>query len=720
MIGVVVTTLTATSNPTVVPTTIPTSLPYARTWEQASELAKSAVAKLSLSDKVKMVSGIGWEGGPCVGNILSVPVPGFDGLCLQDAPTGVRFANGVSAFPASINLAATFDRDFMLKHGELMGQEFKGKGVNIALTPMMNMMRTPNAGRNWEGQGADPYLAAVSASLQVIGVQSQGVIATAKHFIGNEQEYNRQEHSANIDDQTLHEFYLKPFRACIDAGVASMMCAYNKLNGTLSCENSNSNNKILKERLGFKGFVMTDWWATQDTVTSATGGSDMMMPGTVNFNDKTFVWSQKLIDAVNTKKVDESRVTDMAIRILSAWYLVGQDKGFPKVSLKDGNVNVQKDHANHIRAVGAASSILLKNTNDVLPLKNNLKIAVVGTDAGPGKSTQNDFSNCNDRACSDGTIAQGWGSGTTYFPYIITPVDGIKSRAATTGSTVTSVLSDKDMNSIKAVTQSADVAIVFVSANSGETYLDVPGYTDKGDRISLALWNGGDELIKQVASTNKKTIVVIHGPGAVDMEWIDNPNIVGVIHALFPGQESGNAIADILFGIVNPSGRLPFTINKPFVPYSAWTTKDMTIPYTEGILVDYRYNDVKNIQPLFEFGYGLSYTTFTYQQFNLVQTKDKVTVTFNISNIGKYDGHEVAQLYLGFPINTNQPPKQLKDFTRKFIKVGTSMLVSLEITPKEMDLWDVQLQKYYVPKGEYTIHIGSSSRKIHWKGVFNY
>jgi beta-glucosidase len=228
-----------------------------RSWDDAYALAKTTLSTLSFQDQINLVSGIGWQTGACVGNAAVASDKFQLSLCLQDSPTGIRFGQNSSAFPASINLAATFDRDLFLQHGTAMGAEFRGKGINVALGPMMNILRAPAGGRNWEGQGADPYLAAESARLQVRGVQSQGVMATAKHWIGNEQERSRNSTSSQIDDRTLHEIYVKPFKACVEEGVAAIMCAYNLINQTNACDNDHVINTILKGQLGFRGFVMT-------------------------------------------------------------------------------------------------------------------------------------------------------------------------------------------------------------------------------------------------------------------------------------------------------------------------------------------------------------------------------------------------------------------------------------------------------------------------------
>ena len=696
-----------------------------RTWEDAYTLAQQAISKLSLKDKAVLTTGVGWGGGPCVGNINPVDgIQGFHGLCLQDSPTGVRFASGVSAFPASLNLAATFDRRLMQTHGELMGSEFRGKGVNIALGPMMNILRSPTGGRNWEGQGADPYLAAQSARLQVRGMQSQGVIATAKHYIGNEQEINRGSSTSQIEDRAFHEIYLPPFKACVEEGVGAIMCSYNQLNGTYACENDYALNRVLKGDLGFKGIVMTDWWATKATVQSAKGGSDMMMPGD-GFYANENPWGQNLVNSVINGQVPQNRVDEMAIRVLATWYKMRQDQGYPIVNLnsfnseKDLKVNVQGDHFKHIRQVGAASSILLKNSANVLPLGKNLKIAVLGSDAGPGDSTNN---KCSDHGCTSGTIAQGWGSGTTNFPYIVTPLDGVSSRAKANGCTVTSMLNDYDLNSAFQTAKSADVAIVFVAANSGEEYITVDG--NKGDRNYLKLFRNGDNLINKAAEANQKVVVVIHGPGAVDMTWINNPNVAAVIHALFPGQESGNSIADILFGDVNPSGRLPFTINTDRSKYSADVEYNgKTIVYNEGLLVDYRFHDAKNTTPLFPFGFGLSYTSFVYSDFvasslQVGENEKRLSVSFNVSNTGAFDGNEVVQLYVGFPAASQSPPKQLKDFDRKLITKGSSQSFTLSVLHKDLRIWNVSQQSWELVNGQYTFFVGSSSRDIKWEHSF--
>ena len=668
------------------------------------------------------------------GNVI-----GFHGLCMQDSPTGVRHVKNVSAFPASINVASTFDRHLMLNHGTLMAAEFRSLGANVLLGPMMNGLRAqPDAGRNWEGQGADPFLTAESARLQVRGIQNQGVIAVAKHFVLNEQETFRTTSSSNVDDRTLHEVYLKPFQACIDEGAASVMCSYNLINQTYACENERAITEILKGEMGFRGFVMTDWWATNNTVDSAMAGSDMLMPGdTVPFGP--LVWGPALHDAAKkNQSVSLASIDDMAIRILAAWYKVGQDDDqFPPISFDSfsnqsfSNQSVRENHNEHIRIIGAASSVLLKNARNTLPLgKSNIKLAVLGSDAGPGDSTSNDEVRCKNHACSDGTIALGWGSGAPDFPYIVTPLEAIQQRSREMSNvSVAFSLNDTDLALVKGLVKEVDVTIVFVSANSGEGSMNVNGNVGDRTAIGLKLWNGGDALIFEAAQFCTNVVVVIHAPGPVEMPWLYNPSVAAVFYAGFPGQESGNSIADVLFGDVNPSGRLPFSINQHLSDYSAIVKTDSTIPsglnavqvdYEEGLLIDYRYNDAKNITPLFEFGFGLSYTNFVYENFTLdyQSLAEKVSVTFSVKNIGSIDGHEVAQLYLGFPEYAKEPPKQLRDFDRKMVAAGSAVTFKLVVPAKEMQIWNTVSQKWIIPRGTFQIFIGASSRDIKWNGCF--
>ncbi|KAF8522644.1 glycoside hydrolase superfamily [Hysterangium stoloniferum] len=614
-------------------------------WAGAVNKARQFVSGLTLEEKVNLTTGVGTS-GRCVGNTGAVTRLGFPGFCLQDSPLGVRNADFVSAFPAAINVAATFDASLMNARGIAMGAEHRGKGVNVALGPMTNLGRVAAGGRNWEGFGADPFLAGVGTAETVKGYQSQGVISCVKHLIANEQEHFRggsqaaQIYSSNLDDQTLHEVYLWPFAEAVRAGVGSVMCSYNKLNQTQTCQSSKLLNGVLKEELDFQGFIVSDWAAMINGVQPAIAGLDMNMPGFMAYgqgpqgfvptNTTNSWWGSNLIEAVNNGSVSVERLDDMVTRSMTAFFKLGQDNGYPALNfdyttedtfsggmLVNEHINVQADHYKLIREIGSASTVLLKNTHNALPLstKNIKRIAILGSDAGPNLDGPN---GCSDRGCNQGTLAMGWGSGTANFPYLIDPASAIQNFVHSQNPTIPIevVLNDFNHAQVTSVSSQADVCLVFVNADSGEGYITVDG--NAGDRNNLTLWHGGEDLISTTTSACSNTIVVMHIVGPVLVEsWFDNPNITAVLNAGIPGQESGNAIVDILFGGVNPSARLPYTVPKQRSDYgvdvlyaSSMTTPQLT--YEEGVKIDYRHFDANGIVPRFEFGFGLSYTEFSY------------------------------------------------------------------------------------------------------------
>ncbi|KAG2023257.1 cellulose-binding beta-glucosidase [Coprinopsis cinerea AmutBmut pab1-1] len=470
----------------------------------------------------------------------------------------------------------------------------------------------------------------------------------------------------------------------------------------------------------------------------------MTMPGDISYKSGTTYFGPNLVRAVENNQVPMSRIDDMATRILAGWYLLKQDQGYPAVNFNSWNVNsppaqhvnVQKDHKDNIRLIGAASTVLLKNTKNVLPLKNPRTIAIIGSHAGPNSRGIN---GCVDRGCNDGVLAQGWGSGTAEYPYLINPLDAITARARTYGATVSSSLSDTDLNRAQSTASGKDVAIVFITSDSGEGYITVEGHA--GDRNDLKAWHNGDALVQRVAAANTNTIVVVNTVGPVDMEaWIENPNVVAVVWAGLPGQEAGNSLVDILWGDYNPSGRLPYTIGKRIADYGPQVLYNSpvqipTITYSEGLFIDYRHFDKNNIEPRYEFGYGLSYTTFSYSDLRVTGTAggvtfpsgpgsslDKqlhekvVTVTFTISNTGSVAGHEIPQLYIGLPANTNSPPKSLKGFDSVFLQPNQSKQVTMELSRFDLAIWDTTGQRWRVPSGTTSILVGASSRDIRLRG----
>ncbi|KAI9274731.1 glycoside hydrolase superfamily [Phascolomyces articulosus] len=692
-------------------------------WDEAHEKASALVSQMSVEQKVGLATGQGWEKTLCVGNTFESTNPDFPSLCLQDGPLGVRWADNVTAGVSGITAAASWDKDLLYKRGAYLGVEFRTKGVNMALGPCVDIMRSPRGGRGWEGFGEDPYLQGVSGSLTVEGIQDQGVVAVPKHYILNNQETNRKNSSSNADHRTLHEIYVWPYARMIEAGLGGVMCSYNQLDGTWACENEYILNTVLKEQLGFRGLIMTDWGAQMSNEPSANAGLDMTMPGDIVMGDGFSWWGANLTKAVEDGKVPEERVTDMAQRIAAAYYKMGQDKGFPSIGLNGFHreeapevlIPGIEEHTKIVRDIGAAAVIVLQNNDDILPLSGDLKkIALVGSDAGP---IPQGINGCEDQSCAEGHLAMGWGSGTTDFPYLITPADGISSRAGD-DIEVSTTFDDWDLETAKSVASDADVAIVFAMADSGEEYIDVDG--NVGDRKNMSLWHNGDNLIEAVAEANDNVIVVINAVGAVLMPWIDHESIKAVVWPGLPGQESGNSLADVLFGDVNPSGRLPFTIAKNENDYGATIDPNFNVEYTEKLEVGYKHFDAHDIEPLFAFGHGLSYSTFEYNKLK-VKCKDKkgtASASVEVSNTGEKDGAEVAQAYLEFPKDVGAPPKQLRGFEKVFLKAGKKTKVNFEFTPIDLSYFDEDSESWVLAKGEFTVHVGASSRDIRQSATF--
>ncbi|RYP74459.1 hypothetical protein DL770_007599 [Monosporascus sp. CRB-9-2] len=609
-------------------------------WDEAYTKAREFVSQLTLPEKVNLTTGTGHQGDLCVGNTGSVPRLGFRHFCLQNGPNGVGSTDGNSVFPSGLTAVATFSRDLLRRRGYAMGEEHSGKGVDVQLGPNVGALgRDPAGGRNWEGFSPDPYLSGLAVAETVIGTQDAGVIANAKHFILNEQEHFRNSISSNLDDKSMHELYLWPFADAVRAGVGSIMCSYNRINGTYACENSKTLNYLLKNELSFQGFVVSDWAAQHSGVNSALAGLDMTMPGSGSNEPYNSYWGGALTEAVLNGTVPQWRLDDMVVRIMAAYYKVGRDKtripinfstwvntttGYRHFAAGRDNttvnyhVNVQGDHAELIREIAAKGTVLLKNENSALPLTKPLSIAVIGEDA---QSDPNGPNACLHKYCTAGTLAVGWGSGAADFPYLIAPADALKKQAEADGTAFTNVESNWDLDAARAAARDAWVAVVFVNANSGTGTVLTNG--NFGDRGNLTLDNGGDNLIAAVASVNSNTVVVIHSVGPVLMDHFKtHPNVTAILWAGLPGQESGNSITDVLYGKVNPQGRTPFTWGKAQSDWGITTLieSDDEMPETdfdEGVFIDYRHFDKKGIEPSWEFGFGLSYTNFTYSDLNI-------------------------------------------------------------------------------------------------------
>ena len=735
-----------------VPRAAPTG---AAAWAAAHSSAAAALAKMSQQDKINIVTGIGWDKGPCVGNTAAISSINYPQLCLQDGPLGIRFGTGTTAFTPGIQAASTWDVDLIRQRGEYLGAEAKGCGVHVLLGPVAGGLgKVPHGGRNWEGFGVDPYLAGISMSETIQGLQSSGVQACAKHYIGNEQETNRETMSSNIDDRTMHELYLWPFADAVHANVASVMCSYNKLNSTWACESDKSQNGLLKKELGFQGYVVSDWNAQHTTNGAANNGMDMTMPGS-DYNGKTILWGPQLNSAVNANQVAKTRLDDMAKRILASWYLLGQNSGYPGINIK---ANVQSNHKENVRAVARDGIVLLKN-DGILPLKKPSKLGLVGSAAVINPKGMNA---CTDKGCNTGALGMGWGSGSVNYPYFVAPYDALKTRAQADGTTLN--LQDSDSTSVSSAVSGADAAIVVITVDSGEGYITVESNT--GDRQNLDAWHNGNQLVQAVAAANQNTIVVVHSVGPIILETIlATPGVRAVVWAGLPSQENGNALVDILYGLTAPSGKLVYTIAKKPEDYGTSVSKGDD-SYNEGLFVDYRHFDSAKIEPRFEFGFGLckstrtpspftqpppsrdschpqtpnpsqpAYTNFTYTALQVTTTatagpatgsiipggpadlwETVATVTAVITNAGAVAGAEVAQLYLTLPSSApSAPPKQLRGFAKLKLQPGAGGTATFNLRRRDLSYWDVGRQQWVVPSGSFGVSVGASSRDVRLTG----
>lgn len=612
-------------------------------WADSYRKAADLVANLTLAEKTNLTAGSGIFMGRCVGNTGSALRVGLPQLCLQDGPLGVRNTDHNTAFPAGITIGATFDKDLMRRRGEAIGEEFRGKGVNVYLGPSVGPLgRKPRGGRNWEGFGSDPVLQAFGAALTVEGVQSKGVIATIKHWIANEQEMYRmyslvQEGiSSNLDDRTLHELYAWPFAESIRSGVGAAMIAYNAVNGSACSQNSYLINTVLKDELGFQGFLMSDWLAQISGVPSALAGLDMSMPGdihTIPLVTAQSYWMYEYSRAVLNGSIPVDRLDDSVTRILAAWYQMGQDKDYPEPNFSTNTldaegdlypgawpnspkgvvnefVDVQGDHAVVAKEVARDAITLLKNINGTLPLSLNKVLKVFGTDA---EKNPDGINSCADQGCNKGTLGMGWGSGSARYPYIDSPIDGLKSRGAKYS------FFNSDSFPSNSNPSPDDVALVFVTADSGENYITVENNPGDRDSAKLNLWHNGDKLVKDVAAKYSNVVVIVHTVGPVLLEqWVDLPSVKAVLFAHLPGQEAGDSLMQVLYGDVSPSGHLPYTVPKSeddypnsvsLVGFQLGQPQDT---FTEGLYIDYRHFNKEGITPRYAFGYGLSYTSFSF------------------------------------------------------------------------------------------------------------
>jgi beta-glucosidase len=681
--------------------------PWMNTAKSPEQRATELLKAMSIDDKITLVHQAQpvWAHYGVAGFVPGNPSLCIPDLSLNDAGQGVGDQKQLTvAFPSGIAQASSWDTALQKRFGQVLGSEAYRKGVNVQLAPDVNIARFPMNGRNSEAFGEDPYFAGQVGAAEIAGIQLNPVIATVKHYAANNHEVNRMTVSSDVDDRTLHEIYTPAFEAAVRQGHAgSVMCSYNRVNGVYACENQTLLNKILKGQFGFTGWVMSDWGGTHSTVAAANSGLDQEMdvaPGRY-FGDA-------LKTAVQSGQVPGSRLNDMVVRILRPMFQFGLfDHPLPpEPGASATNVETPEDIA-LARTISEEGTVLLKNDGPTLPLdQTGKRIAVIGPGAGLNGTQQSYNTGGSAHIPEFGNKAD-----------VVTPLQGMQQRASANGDTVLYADGSSTADAVAAATAS-DVAVVF--ANDGEA--------EGTDRKSLSLPGNQDALIQSVAQANPHTVVVLHTGGPMVMPWLSQ--VKGVVQAWYPGQEDGNAIAAVLFGDVDPSGKLPETFPKSEADLPTTTTQQYPgvndangVPhakYSEGLKVGYRWYDAQHIEPLFPFGFGLSYTTFDLRRLSITAASGGVTgatVGFDVVNTGSRSGAEVPQLYVGAPAATGEPPKQLKGFTKVRLDAGESRHITLPLDSRSFAYWDSGVQDWRVAAGCYDVMLGRSSRDIVQHGL---
>ena len=670
--------------------------------------ADMVVAQMTLDEKISLVHGPGGfqAAGPRsnggAGMIPGIPRLGLPDVQLADSAVGVRAAaergRYATLLPSTIAGAATWDLKRAYEYGELIGRELRDQQYNSSLGGGVDLMREPRNGRNFEYMGEDPILAGKMLSEFVKGMQSQKVITDVKHYAFNDQETARNSYNVRMDKRTMRETDLLAFEIAItEAQPGMVMCSYNKLNGDWACENSYLLNDLLKKTWGFKGFVVSDWGATHSTAKAALNGLDNEQPGGDVSRSR---FGDALKKAVESGEVPMSRLDDMVHRIVRTEFAAGIVDDPPK-----GRVVDPFRGADTAQAVAEEGSVLMKNAANQLPLNASLvtSIAIIGSHADTsvlsgGGSAQVD---------PPGGGASRFGGPPVWFPS--SPLKAIGKKAP---RAKVQYNDGADPAAAAALAKASQIAIVFVNEPTSEGR----------DMRSLTLSNKQDDLVGAVSAANPHTIVVLETGGPAAMPWIDKVN--AAIEIWYPGIRGAEALANLLFGDVNPSGKLPATFAKsdddlphPAVPGMQPASAaggpgggrgmaGFDLDYTEGLKVGYKWFDAENKQPLFAFGHGLSYTTFSYS--GLKASMD--SVSFTIRNTGRRAGAEIAQVYASLPEAANEPPKRLVAWEKVLLKPGESKFVTLKLEPKLLSVFSEQKDDWELLSGQYKFFVGGSSR----------
>ena len=643
--------------------------------------ARALVARMSLSEKIAQLHGI--HNASHYRYVPAVPRLGIPALRITNGPAGVGPGGAgtqkrATALPAPIALAASWNPQLAYKYGRVVGEETRALGSALLEGPDVNIARVPQGGRVFESYGEDPYLDSRIAVGTIRGIQSTGVMANVKHFVANNQETDRGSINEIIGDRALHEIYLPAFRAAVQQGhVASIMCAYPQVNGVFNCGNASLLHGVVRNEWGFQGFITSDFGATHSTVRSAVSGLDLELPAGTYYGSPM----RKAVEsgALPVGVINRILVRRFATMMEFGWF-GPQPKPSPIPILKDGAI---------ARSIAEQSMVLLKNEGHLLPLDRNAihSIAVLGPFAMRPKIT-------------------GGGSSHVIPFYSITPYDGIEAQLLS--QTPIAEMNGCNIQAAVAAAKRAQIAIVMVGNNMTE-----------GRDHGISLRPSENRLIEAVAAVNPKTIVVLKTGSAVLMPWIKS--VPAVLEAWYPGEEDGNAVAAVLFGKVNPSGKLPLTFPRSVNETLAANPRQYPgngkmVRYSEGLDVGYRAYQEDHIKPLFPFGFGLSYTTFRFSglKISMQSGQQRATVSFRVTNTGQRTGAEVAQLYLDFPpvAEGNEPPLQLKGFRKIDLRPGESRMVQLQLDPHDFSYWSVKNHAWRIAAGTFYVMVGDSSSTL--------
>ena len=655
---------------------------------------KQIISQMTLEEKASLCSGMDFW------HLKGIERLGIPSIMVTDGPHGLRkqaqgadhlgIYNSVpsTCFPSAAGMASSWNRDLIQKVGVALGEECQAEDVAVLLGPGVNIKRSPLCGRNFEYFSEDPYLASEMAANHVKGVQSQGVGTSLKHFAANNQEHRRMSTDAVVDERTLREIYLASFEGVVKQSQPwTVMCAYNKVNGEYASENEYLLNDILKDEWGFEGFVVSDWGAVNERADGLSAGLELEMPSSNGSGD------QKIVNAVRNGKLSEEKLDNALERLLRVIFMSVDHKTESAVYNKD-------QHHQLAREMARESMVLLKNENNVLPLKKEGTIAVIGEFAKKPRY-------------------QGGGSSHVRPTKLENIVEEIEKSAGKQSNVLYAQGYRLDSDEIdgsliaeaKEVAAQADTVVLFVGLP--DRY-ESEGY----DREHLRMPANHRQLVEAAAEVNRNIVVVLSNGSPIEMPWL--ANVKGVLEAYLGGQALGGAIADLLFGDANPSGKLAETFpkqisdNPSFLNFPGEGDK---VEYKEGVFVGYRYYDTKKVEPMFPFGYGLSYTTFEYSNLSIsqkeIQDTDTVIVSVNVKNTGDRAGKEIVQLYVKDVESTvNRPEKELKGFEKVDLQPGEEKTVTFTLNKRAFAYYNVDLKDWHVETGEFEILVGKSSQEI--------